>query len=109
MIKYSSTIRLSLQDNWDHNHGQEIQNDWDHDHDQEITLGTLEEGIVCLAKDFFMCGLCPTSFTTKASVLRHMKSVHFKVRDHRCSFCDAAFGRKAHLVRHEKICKMKPE
>ena len=75
---------------------------------QTLASGSMEENIIMVSKDSFLCTLCHSTCTTKPTALRHMRNVHLKIRDQKCSFCDAVFGLKANRLRHEKKCKRRP-
>ncbi|KAG0417268.1 hypothetical protein HPB47_005769 [Ixodes persulcatus] len=47
----------------------------------------------------FRCSLCRTAFTTKATLMRHMR-MHTGERPFRCHFCSKAFVDGGHLTRH---------
>ena len=54
-----------------------------------------------------MCALCHIQSKRRDVVRKHIKMVHFKVRNHHCTLCDAAFATKQVQLRHEKKCKIK--
>lgn len=51
------------------------------------------------AKDY-QCDLCPKSFTQRADVRKHKKTVHEKARDFHCQECNLSFGERGNLNKH---------
>ena len=46
------------------------------------------------------CDICEKSFTQKASLNRHIKSVHENSKPHKCDICELSFSEKGTLKRH---------
>ena len=71
--------------------------------------GSLEDKIVCVSKDEYLCTLCQKTCKTKRNIVRHMNMVHLKIRDSSCSYCNKEFSQKSDCVRHEKTCRKRPD
>ena len=54
------------------------------------------------SKDF-ECPKCHKWFSKKASLNRHDKTVHLKLREHVCEVCGRAFGENASLQKHIRM------
>ena len=50
----------------------------------------------------FQCSNCNYTATQKANLIRHISTVHNKIKQFQCEFCDSSFGQKAHLETHIK-------
>ena len=48
------------------------------------------------------CGFCDYKDKKKWNVTRHIKAVHYKIKDHKCSFCDYAAAGETTLNEHIK-------
>lgn len=48
----------------------------------------------------FACGKCPSSFSRKFDLEKHVLTVHDGSRPWACTLCENAFGQKHHLSRH---------
>ena len=53
------------------------------------------------------CPQCDASFGEKATLVRHVKHVHDKIKPHQCPQCDASFGQKGNLKDHVKTVHLK--
>ena len=47
-----------------------------------------------------ICDICGKDFRGKASLLRHVKVVHEKVKNHKCNICGKMFGYQSHMKQH---------
>lgn len=49
---------------------------------------------------YMYCDMCGKTYTQKPELTKHIKFVHFQIRDHYCETCGASFGSKGHLSTH---------
>lgn len=49
---------------------------------------------------YMFCDLCGKSYTQKPELAKHIKFVHYQIREHFCETCGAGFGSKGHLSTH---------
>ena len=56
---------------------------------------------------WFLCSTCHSSFTKRANLKRHIKSVHLNVR-FICDVCKSEFKRKEYLTRHMRSAHPTP-
>jgi Zinc finger, C2H2 type len=52
---------------------------------------------------YMYCDICGKSYTQKPELAKHIKFVHFHIREHFCETCGAGFGSKGHLSTHMLI------
>ena len=73
-----------------------------------LTPDTARHYVIALDQGSFLCAVCQSHFSWRHVTLRHIKSVHLNMRNHRCSFCTATFNEASNKTKHEKRCKMAP-
>ena len=56
-----------------------------------------EHGFPCQVEE------CGRLFTTKFNLVRHISTVHLRIRKWKCSICGLKFGSKQNLQEHENI------
>lgn len=49
-----------------------------------------------------LCAFCGKGFMLKSHLMEHIRAVHFKIKNHVCLFCDWKFNRVGDLNRHVK-------
>ncbi|KAL5252062.1 hypothetical protein ACHWQZ_G015015 [Mnemiopsis leidyi] len=49
-----------------------------------------------------LCAFCGKGFMLKSHLMEHIRAVHFKIKNHVCLFCDWKFNRIGDLNRHVK-------
>lgn len=54
------------------------------------------------------CDICGKSYTQKPELAKHIKFVHYQIREFRCDYCGAGFGSRGHLNVHKLTHQEQP-
>lgn len=57
--------------------------------------------------DKWMCSLCHKIFTHRNAVRRHVKEIHYRVKNFACQYCARLVARKTELRLHENVCPVR--